>query len=394
MNTSVATTGLTFLEGTTYYFSVKARNASGFDSSPVSSDGQLVDVTSPTARILYTSAQPARPGAFSAKLVISEVNPLYGSPQLRLRTSGGVYVPLTVSHLIYSTWTVSANLESYHSSGTATFSLTVADQAGNNCTGIAPGGTFSIQTSVSGTSGGSIANTDGMAVAVPAGSYAGDLFITVSTVPDSRVSSADSASPGSSKLFTYDLAREFRAVNAAGTPVAVFSHPLTITLAYPDANDDGRIDGDLVRESLAWIYYLDETLGRWTPVQGVVKNASANTLTAQVPHFSVYSVRAAPGADAGLGGLKAYPNPVDLRTVPALTIAGIPADAADPRVYIYNEAAELVRTLSPGDGLDALNTASWDGRLKNGSRAATGLYLYLVRTTNYGKGKGKFFLIW
>ena len=394
LNTSVATTGLTFLEGTTYYFSVKARNASGFDSSPVSSDGQLVDVTSPTARILYTSAQPARPGAFSAKLVISETNPLYGSPQLRLQTSGGVYVPLTVSHLIYSTWTVSADLESYHSSGTATFSLTVADQAGNNCTGIAPGGTFAIQTSVSGTSGGSIANTDGMAVAVPAGSYAGDLFITVSTVPDSRVSSADAASPGSSKLFTYDLAREFRAVNAAGTPVAVFSHPLTITLAYPDANDDGRIDGDLVRESLAWIYYLDEALGRWTPVQGVVKNASANTLTAQVPHFSVYSVRAAPGADAGLGGLKAYPNPVDLRTVPALTIAGIPADAADPRVYIYNEAAELVRTLSPGDGLDALNTASWDGRLKNGSRAATGLYLYLVRTTNYGKGRGKFFLIW
>ena len=63
-------------------------------------------------------------------------------------------------------------------------------------------------------------------------------------------------------------------------------------------------------------------------------------------------------------------------------------------MYIYNEAAELVRTLAPGDGLDALNTASWDGRLKNGSRAATGLYLYLVRTANYGKGKGKFFLIW
>ena len=303
-------------------------------------------------------------------------------------------MPLTVSHLVASTWTVTANLETYHSSGTATFSLSVADQAGNLCTAISPGGTFTVQTAVSGVTGGSVANTDGMAVSVPAGAYAGDLFIQVSTVPGSRVATADAASPGSSKLFTYDLAREFRAVNTAGTPVTVFSQPLTITLAYPDANNDGRIDGDLVRESLAWIYYLDETSGRWTPVEGVTKNSAANTLTAQVPHFSVYSVRAAPGAEAALGGLKAYPNPLDLRSVSALTISGIPADAAAPRVYIYNEAAELVRTLSPGDGLDALNTASWDGRLKNGSRAATGLYLYLVRTANYGKGKGKFFLIW
>lgn len=390
---STAAVGLNLAEGSTYYFSVKARNASGFESSPVSSDGQLVDVTSPTARVLYSAGTVLRPGAFSAKLVVAEANGVAGAPALQLKTSAGVPVPLTLAYLTGSTWTVTANLETYHSSGTAAFTFSASDPAGN--TGAAlTGASFTLDTSVSGVAGGIISNTDGMRVTVPAGAYSGNLFISISTVAASRTDPADAASPASNELLAYDLAREFRAVNSAGAPVTVFASPLTLTLAYPDANDDGRIDGDLARESLAWIYYLDEALGKWTPLEGVARDADANTLTVQVPHFSVYSVRTAPGAEAGMDGLKAYPNPFDLRTASSLVIAGIPADAAGARVYIYNSAAELVRTLAPGDGIDALNTASWDGRLKNGSRAATGLYMYLVTTSNYGKGKGKFFLVW
>lgn len=393
LNTSVTRTGLALAEGATYYFSVKARNSYGLESSPVSSDGQLVDVTSPTARVEYPAGTALRPGAFSAKLVVTEANGLAGAPALQLRTSAGAPVPLTLAYLTGSTWTVTANLETYHSSGTASFTFSAADPAGNSGAALA-GAAFTLNTSVSGVAGGTTANTDGMAVTVPAGAYSANLFITISTVPASRTDAADAASPTSNGVQAYDLVREYLAVNAAGIPVTVFAQPLTLTLAYPDANNDGRIDGDLVRESLAWVYYLDEALGKWTPVEGVVRNAAANTLTAQVPHFSVYSVRTAPGAEAGLDGLKAYPNPFDLRTTSSLVIAGIPADAAGVKVYIYNAAAELVRTLAPGDGVDALNTATWDGRLKGGGRAATGLYMYLVKTANYGKGKGKFFLVW
>jgi immune inhibitor A len=390
---SVTRTGMALEEGVTYYFSVKARNSFGFESAPISSDGQLVDVTSPTAKILYSAGTALRPGAFSAKLVVTEANGLASAPGLTLRASNGTPVPLTLTHLVSSTWTVTAALETWYSSGTATFSFSGTDPAGNSGTALtAPA--FTLDTSVPGAAGGSTANTDGMTVTVPAGAYSGNLFISISTVAASRTGTADSASPSSTELLAYDLAREFRAVNSAGVPVTVFSHPLTITMTYPDANGDGRIDGDLARESLAWIYYLDEVQGRWVPLDAVTRDAGANTLSAQVPHFSVYSVRLAPGAASGMDGLKAYPNPFDLRRAAALTIAGIPADAAEPRVYIYNEAAELVRTLAPGDGIDALNTASWDGRLKNGGRAASGLYMYLVKTANYGKGKGKFFLMW
>lgn len=151
---------------------------------------------------------------------------------------------------------------------------------------------------------------------------------------------------------------------------------------------------DLINESTAWLYYLDPSLGKWTPLPGVVRNTAANTLSAEVPHFSVYSVRSAGSAAADIGSLKAYPNPCDFRSVPLLTIEGVPPDAAGTRVFIYNEAGELVRSLAPGDGINGLNIASWDGKIKGGSRAASGLYIYLVKTSNYGKGSGKFFIVW
>ncbi len=395
LNTAV-TVSLGLTEGTTYYFSVQVKNAAGFYSSVSSSDGQLVDVTSPTARILINSAVPAKPGVFSAKLIVAEANNLPSGPRLSLKTSGNFSVPLAVSYLTASTWTVTGYMESYYSSGTASFSFSGTDPAGNTGTALT-GGSFPLDTSVSGVSGGSVSNDDGMAVTAPAGASSGALFIHISTVPSSLYSAADSASPDSVKLYSRDLARQFAAVDSAGAPVTTFSQPLMITLSYPDANNDGRIDGDLIPESLAWIYYLDETAGKWTPVPGVIRDASANTLSAPVSHFSVYSVRTTPDSASGFAALKAYPNPCDFRSATqGLSISGIPADPS-PRVYIYNEAGELVRVLSFGDGIDtsgASPIAKWNGKTKSGSRAASGLYIYLVKTVNSGTGSGKFFIVW
>ncbi|OGS08420.1 MAG: hypothetical protein A2270_09010, partial [Elusimicrobia bacterium RIFOXYA12_FULL_51_18] len=48
-NTSVTRTGLGLTSGTTYYFTVKAQNGAGAQSSALNSDGQLVDTSSPSA---------------------------------------------------------------------------------------------------------------------------------------------------------------------------------------------------------------------------------------------------------------------------------------------------------------------------------------------------------
>lgn len=395
-NSAMRVVGLT--EGTAYYFSVKATNNLGNDSAVATSDGQVPDATAPSARVLLTSVLPAANGALAGKLVLNEAaDRLAAPPTLSFRTSTGQSSPLTLAFLTGSTWTLSGYVETYHSTGTATFVYSAADKAGNTGTSITAGNPFTINTVLSGISGGAVFNSDGNAVSLPAGAYPGSLYVSISTTASAAMASADLASPDSWKIQNSNLAREFTARNSAWAPVTTFSSTVTITLSYPDADNDGRIDMDLIKESTAWLYYLDTSAGKWLPVPGVRRNASANTLSAEVTHFSVYSVRSAGSSEAGLGSLRAFPNPCDFRTGLPLRMDGIPVDAAGTRVYIYNEAGELVRTLSHGNGVDSvgeLNSVTWYGRQDDGSRAASGLYIYLVKTSNYGKGSGKFFIIW
>jgi hypothetical protein len=393
-NLSVTISVPVLTEGADYYFSVRAYPVAGTVSGITSSDGLRVDTSSPTARVLITSTVPVRTGAFNAKLIVTEANAVSGTPQLSFTDFKGRSVPLAMSYLVDSTWTASGYIESYYSTSTAVFKFSGSDLAGNSGDFISAGSLFTINPSLAGGSSGTVANSDGNSVTLPAGSYAGTLFVSISTVPLSTVSAADTASPDSKKIFSTDLVREFTAKDGAGTAVTSFLAPLSITMSYPDADSDGRIDMDLLSESTAWIYYLDPAAAKWTPLPGVVRNASANTLTAAVSHFSVYSVRAAGSSVPDLGSLKSYPNPCDFRSVPVITIEGIPADAAGAQVYIYNEAGELVRTLTQGEGIDGLNLATWDGKQKGGAKAASGLYLFLVKTANYGKGTGKFFIVW
>ncbi len=392
--TEVTKTGLTLAENSTYYISVKARNINGF-SSPVASDGQRVDTTSPTARVEIISVLPAKTGPFTARLILTEASGLTGLPVLKLAQGCGAGAPMDLSYTVLSTWAASGYIESYLSTGTACLTFTATDLAGNTGT-VLTGGSFNVDPVVSGVTGGTVRNSDGASVTVPAGAYSAGLYITISTLAASREATADAASFDSIKLRSVDLTREFKARNAGGAPITDFSaHPVTIALGYPDANNDGRIDGDFINEGLAWLYYMDETAGKWTPLAGVTRHPAGNTLSAEVSHFSVYAVRVSAASDEGLAGVKAYPNPCVMRSAPAgLVISGIPVDAVSPAVHIYNEAGELVRTLLPGDGIDGINTAHWDGKLKGGAKAASGLYIYLVKTTNYGKGRGKFFIVW
>ena len=228
---------------------------------------------------------------------------------------------------------------------------------------------------------------------MPSGAYAGSLVISISTVPPSRTALADSYSSDSRPLPAHDLTREFTAKTPGGVAVNTFNAPLTIKLCYPDYNNDGLIDGDSVSESLAALYWLDETSSRWTLVPEAVRDAAANCVSALASHFSIYTIRGMDASQFGMDSLKAYPNPCYFSR-DKLTIKGIPPNAEKPKIYIYNTAGELVRELSPGDGIDLLNKAVWDGKSKSGQKTASGLYLYLAKTTNYGSGTGKFYIFW
>lgn len=396
---SVTKTGLTTLtEGNTYYFSVMSYRGAT-PSVPAISDGQRVDITSPTARVTLTSGQPAVSSVtLAVSLHLEEATGVYSSsPSLTYTTyGGGQTAALSPVSVTGSTWTFTGHIETWYSTGAATFSFSATDMAGNLGTTVLAGGTgstFTLDTGFSGASGGYVANSDTMAVTIPAGAYSGSLYVHITTVAAARTDAADASAATSLKPLTIDLSREFKAYTPAGTPITAFSLPVTITMSYPDVDGDGRMDGDYFTETQARLYYLDEARGVWTPVvDGFVRDTAANTLSARVSHFSVYSVRVQAEEQNSLN-MKAYPNPCDFRRH-FLTMTGIPLEATNVKVYIYNPAAELVRTLIAGDGVNALNEVSWDGKLKGGAKAASGLYIYLVKTAAHGKASGKFFGMW
>jgi hypothetical protein len=119
---------------------------------------------------------------------------------------------------------------------------------------------------------------------------------------------------------------------------------------------------------------------------------SGLSATGSLMSFNLSGVEASLASLKSMELLKAYPNPCYFSRG-NLTIEGMPADPA-PEIYIYNTAGELVRTLRPGDGIDASNTAVWNGKDKNGAKAASGLYIYLARTKNSGNATGKFYIFW
>jgi hypothetical protein len=182
------------------------------------------------------------------------------------------------------------------------------------------------------------------------------------------------------------------AVDAAGGRVSVFMKPVTIRLSWPDANNDGLVDGGSVKEELLGLYYLEPISDKWTLVAGARPDRVLNTLEADVSHFSVYSIRTQ-SVQKELGDVKAYPNPCYLEGG-GLKIDGIPADATGIKIIIYNAAGDLVRTLRRGEGIDAFNLGTWDGKNSSGAKAASGLYIYQIRTDNYGKAAGKAVILW
>jgi len=392
LSTTVAGLGLS--ENSKYYFSARAFSNSGVYSGVATSNGQIVDITSPTASVLLGSTTPAGSGPLDLKLIVNDANVIVGKPVLAFTPPGGAPRGVPLTFLAASTWTGTAFIESFFSTGTANFAFSAVDLAGNTGAVLSSGGSFLVDSAVDGAAGGSASNSDGAAAVLPAGSYNGSLRVTISTVAAVRTSAADAADQDTLALQHSDMPREFAAKDgSSGLPVANFPSPVSIRLCYPDADNDGKIDGDNLSERLAWLYWLDEAASRWVKVPGAVRDTVSNCITARTPHFSVYSIRVLDPSKISMANIKAFPNPCYFDRS-GFSITGIPADAERAKVSFYNTAGELVRELAEGDGLDAFNTASWNGRNKSGEKVASGLYIYVITSANYGSKRDRVYVFW
>ena len=398
-NTNAILYGLNLKEETDYYFSVRAYRNHGTPGAPdyrysdVATCKVTVDTTPPNIAIITRVTDPQDAGSpISGTLRLNEpADRLSGVPELYFSVGESVVRhPLNLeldSDGGGRIWNFSGYVDSTEEMrGSASFGFLAVDKAGNTGTTINNGGTFTINALRQNASSDLVfRNDDGCAVSVPAGTVDGDIRVTITPVnkdTNHEMQMADIHSD-SIGLRTVHLPRDFKAYDGGDNLIPSFSKDLTITFPYPDEDNDGRTDGDYLDVNTLFIHHLSNE--RWVPLANSVIDRNTKTVSAKVGHFSIYSLRSINGGRLSFN-VAPSPNPCHF-TRNNITFRGIPAAAQGIKVYIYNTAGELVRDL-PQDSI------VWDGRTKNGSMAASGVYIYLIKTSTHGKARGKFYAIW
>lgn len=156
-----------------------------------------------------------------------------------------------------------------------------------------------------------------------------------------------------------------------------------VTISYPDEDGDGIVDGTFFRVETLRIYSYDTLAMAWKPDLLCRVDKEKRQVIGSTHHFSYFAVFA-PLA-ASISGVRGYPNPWKPGSggrfdAASVTFDGLPSTAM---IQIFNIAGDLVRELrvSVADS----GTKTWDGRNSSGSKAASGVYLVLVRSA--GKTK-------
>lgn len=217
-------------------------------------------------------------------------------------------------------------------------------------------------------------------VAIPAGAYSSDFFMTVSTAQTSQpVVSANrklAAVPGASS-------QVLRVLNAsvsdeAGNTVQP-SSPCIISFPYADDDGDGIVDGSFppVRAKNLAVWRLEDKNQLWVKQVGADIDGLARQVSLKVEHFSSYALMAVPDTDVST--VYAYPVPFRPNAgnkarygdwTGLITFTNLPSYG---KLRIYTITGALVRELEvvPPE-------MKWDVRNSAGQIVASGVYLWEI----------------
>lgn len=215
----------------------------------------------------------------------------------------------------------------------------------------------------------------GLSFTVPAGAFAQDGAIVVSTSPQDTMISVASQKLARRDGFSYPIkTMDFSCLNAAGAALQP-ALPLSVTVPYDDADDNGVIDGSNppVRANTLALWQLDTATQNWVRLPGGETGSSSDAVISPLPHFSVFALIG--GQDTSLSRAFAFPVPyVPARqTTRVITFQNLSSRAT---IKIYTLSGRLVRSIDEADGD---GQATWDVRNSEGRDVASGLYFYLIR---------------
>ena len=345
-----------------------------------------VDNVGPSAAIVLSPAAPLKTGPFTVTVTLQDASSVPQAPLISFTLADGTTMPIALTGGDKN-WQGNGFIYSGVSTGTATVNFSAMDEAGNIGGTITSGGTFTVDTSVSGISGGTISNADGTTVVTPPNAYSGAMNIVILT-PDSQLEKIISANNNSSiiPMASINLYRDFSAKDT-NTQAAVtnFAMPVIIKIPYPDANNDGVVDGTNIREDRLTLFWLNETASTWEEIADTTPDYTQNIISANVYHFSIYSLLAY--ASPNLNSVRVYPVPWtpgsgDKYDSPIAGCGqGLQIDkiTSKAKISIYTLQGDLVRrlTVEPADN----GCKSWDGKNVSGRNVTSGVYIAVIEGT-------------
>jgi outer membrane protein assembly factor BamB len=356
--------------GSTYYFLLKA-----YDGKPNASDvSNYASACAP--RDLYPPAAPAelsvadKPGDHGGALILSwarssddgaGAGDVYGYRVFRSQEGGGTafavqYSSVPAGVLSYTDEAAAENIKYYYS--VAAFDSTNDSPMTPEAYGVSADNWRFFDAA----NGGTVRLADGAEVSIAGNSASQNDNILVV-----RKESSDYFGPAARVKADAGGARPTGIIYEVKfeNPATRLLKPATISLPYTAA-EIGAIPEASLR-----VYLLDGA--RWALVNTSKVRPETRKVTAEVAHFSVYSLMGyvPSGALLSSGSVYTYPNPAKGDTV---TFKFLPADAADMTVDVYNVAGEKVARLEkaacPGG---VTSEIVWS--VKN---VASGVYVYRV----------------
>ncbi|MFC2091936.1 carboxypeptidase regulatory-like domain-containing protein [Elusimicrobiota bacterium] len=166
---------------------------------------------------------------------------------------------------------------------------------------------------------------------------------------------------------------EFFAIELEGTQL---KGEVTITVHYPDWDDDNIVDGTDIPVNTLCGFYFDLEKGKWEKLPTEVDTV-CKVVRITASHFSRFAVFGAPAAD--LSDVKVYPNPYK----PGKGHQWIKFDhiTTDTKLRVYNISGEKVFEAAD------INTGQYIWNVKNdsGDNIASGVYICFISNRNGDK---------
>jgi chitinase len=352
-------------------YSIRARDAMGNDTTLNSA--VWLDNTAPTGTLTVEPSAARGTDALHGEVYVSRVlltgtysdggGAGWNEARLVVRNDSGMHVNNSPQTLSMGDSTFRRVIELVP--GANFITLWLADRAGNSdsvqakLTYIPPR-----ETKIVKVSGGSVVLSNGSSVRIPENALYRAEEITVQAVP-----AAEEPKPLDDKVKLLGLPHEF------GPTGTVFRKPVTVTLAYTEADLDPDQDGtrNFDPSQLTVVFWTGQT---WKKAGEAKVDLDNRRVSIEVNHFTLFDL--AEDNSPAPTSVKAYwdQNPV----VGMTTFSYAVPKPGKVSLRILDMGHDLVKELLPANtAVDQEGSVMWDGSNGSGRFAGAGLYVYVFQ---------------